>query len=123
LDWLFGWHRIPSAGVVIPCTANPTGQSAFPSRPNIELTDVQSERVLNARTSNLSLFGCYVSTTDPFPTGTKVSIRINHGGATLATFGQVVYFNPKAGIGIAFTEMEPGGQATLEKWIDSLRTK
>jgi hypothetical protein len=93
----------------------------FPFAANIELTDVQSERVLNARTSNLGLFGCYVSTTDPFPMGTKVWIRINHGGATLATFGQVVYLNPKAGMGVLFTEVEASARAILEKWVSSLR--
>jgi len=83
----------------------------YPFAANIELTDVRSERVLNARTSNLSVFGCYVSTTNPFPVGTKVSIRINHGGATLSTFGQVVYFDPKAGMGVFFTQVEASAEA------------
>ena len=71
----------------------------YPFAANIELTDVRSERFLSVRTSNLSLFGCYVSTTAPFPVGTKVSLRILHGGATLAAFGQVVYSSEHSGMG------------------------
>ena len=85
------------------------------------MTDVQSERHLNARTTNLSLFGCYVYTPSPFPEGTKVSLRISHGGASVATFGKVVYSKPNSGMGIAFGKIEPSSQAILEKWISSLR--
>jgi PilZ domain len=97
--------------------------SRYPFAASIELADVRSERLLTARTTNLSLFGCYVCTTEPFPEGTKVSLRILHGGASLAAFGKVVYSKPNSGMGIAFTEIEPSSQAILEKWLASLRTE
>lgn len=97
--------------------------SRYPFAANAELTDVRSERSLTARTTDLSLFGCHVSTTSPFPEGTKVSLRIAHGGASLAALGKVVYSTPNSGMGIAFTTIEPSSQATLEKWIASLRTE
>ncbi len=84
---------------------------------------MRSERLLTARTTNLSLFGCYVYTVDPFPVGTKVSLRILHGGASFAAFGKVVYSKANSGMGITFTEIEPSGQAILEKWLASLRTE
>jgi hypothetical protein len=87
------------------------------------VTDVQSERHLAARTTNLSLFGCYVSTSNPFPEGTKVSLRISHGGASVAIFGKVAFRKPDSGMGIAFGELEPSGQAILEKWISTLRSE
>src|SRR2546430_4538934 len=90
---------------------------------SIELTDVRSERLLTARTINLSLFGCYVYTSSPFPEDTKVSLRISHGGASFAAFGKVVHFKPNSGMGIAFAEIEPPRQAILEKWLASLRAE
>jgi len=84
---------------------------------------VRSERLLTARTINLSLFGCYVYTSSPFPEDTKVSLRISHGGAGFAAFGKVVHFKPNSGMGIAFAEIEPPSQAILEKWLASLRTE
>ena len=83
---------------------------------------MRSERHLTARTTNLSLFGCYVYTTDPIPEGTKVSLRISHGGASLAALGRVVYSKSNSGMGVAFTAIEPPSQAILEKWLESLRS-
>ncbi len=84
---------------------------------------MRSERLLTARTTNLSLFGCYVYTTGPFPVATKVSLRILHSGASFAAFGKVVSSKPDSGMGIAFTQIESSGQAILEKWMASLRTE
>jgi len=84
---------------------------------------VRSERLLTARITNLSLFGCYVHATDSFSVGTKVSLRILHGGASFAALGKVVYSKQNSGMGIAFTEIGPSSQAILEKWLASLRTE
>jgi hypothetical protein len=64
-----------------------------------------------------------VCTTEPFPEGTKVSLRITHGGTSLAALGKVVHSEPNSGMGVAFTEIEPPSQGVLEKWLASLRTK
>jgi hypothetical protein len=42
----------------------------------VELTDLQSETQMKEQTSDLSLFGCHVNTSRPWPAGTKVRIRI-----------------------------------------------
>lgn len=83
---------------------------------------MRSERLLRARTTNLSLFGCNVYTTSPFTEGTKVSLRISHGGASLAALGKVVY-SKSTGMGVAFNTIEPSGQAILEKWRAILRSE
>src|SRR5487761_78612 len=93
----------------------------YPFAANIELTDVRSEILVTGRTTNLSLFGCYVSTTCPFAEGTRVSLRISHGGARLAIFGKGVYSKPNSAMGIFFTQVESSSQSILEKWIASLR--
>src|SRR5712692_380499 len=95
--------------------------SRYPFAASIELTDVRSERLLNARTMNLSLLGCYVHTTEPFPEGSKVSLRIIHGGTSLAILGKVFHSEPSSGMGVAFTNIEPRSKAILEKWLASLR--
>lgn len=95
----------------------------YPFAASIELTDVRSERHVAARTSNLSLFGCYVRTTTPFPVGTKVTLRITHEGASFTAWGKVVYFKPNAGMGLVFANIEPTHQTVLEKWVASLRAK
>ena len=63
----------------------------FPFATRCEVTDMGSEKLLTAFTSNLSLFGCYVITGSPFPEGTRVSLKIMRGVTTFSGYGKVVY--------------------------------
>jgi PilZ domain-containing protein len=87
----------------------------------VELTDLQSETQMKEQTSDLSLFGCHVNTSKPWPAGTRVRIRITHRGAIFAAFGRVAYVQPNVGMGISFTSIEGNEDLTLEKWIAELR--
>jgi hypothetical protein len=89
----------------------------------IELTDVRLETHTEDRTSDLSLFGCYVETQNPFSQGTKLKIRIAHRGANFEAMGRVAYVRPDAGMGIVFTRIDQDDQLILEKWISELRSQ
>ena len=101
----------------------PKRASRFPFAAKCEVAEVDSERVLSAFTSNLSEFGCYVLTGKPFPEGTNVSVRIMRGGTSITAPGKVMYSRPNYGMGIAFTEIESSSQTTLEKWLESVRSR
>jgi hypothetical protein len=83
----------------------------------VEVTDLESEKEIVAVARNLSLFGCFVATVTPFLTGTKVRLRITHGGATFAAFGCVAYASAAEGMGIAFGESETKDRAVLDTWL------
>ena len=87
----------------------------------IELIDTQSEAKIQERTSELSLYGCRVETHKPFPTGARVRIRIAHRSANFVALGRVLYTTSDGGMGIAFTQIEPTNQLTLDKWVEGLR--
>lgn len=89
----------------------------------VELTDTLSEAKVHERTSDLSLFGCRVETHKPFPTGSKVRIRIAHKGANFVALGRVSYTTTDGGMGIAFSQIEPTNQLILEKWVEGLRDR
>jgi hypothetical protein len=86
-----------------------------------EVTELQSEMRTNARTSDLSLTGCYVDSINPFPLGTRIRLQITHDNATFVAVGVVAYSQTSMGMGITFTEIEPNYRAILEKWIAALR--
>lgn len=90
---------------------------------SIEVTDIQSEKRLGGHTTNISLFGCFVSSANPFPEGTKVRLRISHGGTSFAALGKVVFSRQNSGMGISFTTIESTSQATLETWLATLRAE
>jgi hypothetical protein len=87
----------------------------------IVITDVLSERQISARTSNLSVHGCFVPTPSPLKPGAKVQITIVHAGAKVTASGRVAS-NREDGMGIAFNKLEPHDEAVLEQWLSDLRT-
>jgi hypothetical protein len=87
---------------------------------NSVITDVVSEKQLSARTSNLSVSGCFVSTPTPFSKGENIRIAIVHAGARFEGFGRVIFANAE-GMGVAFTSIEPQYQAVLDRWMIDLR--
>lgn len=87
---------------------------------DIEVTDLLSETQIRGRTKDLSLFGCSVDTLKPFANGTRVRIKLSHGGADVAALGRVAYARPDMDMGIVFTSVEPEDERILEGWIGEL---
>ena len=86
---------------------------------DIELTDVQSGTQIKERVKDLSLTGCGVNTA-PFPKGTRVRIKLFHGGGYIPALGRVIYARLELGMGIMFTSIEPEDQRILAGWIAEL---
>jgi hypothetical protein len=86
----------------------------------IMIIDVATELQTSARTSNLSMHGCFVPTPTPLISGAKVQITIVHAGAKFLAGGRVAYSRPD-GMGIAFTKIEQRDQTILEQWLSGLR--
>jgi PilZ domain len=93
----------------------------YPLVATIDLTDVDSEAAIRGQITDLSLFGCHVNTPSPWPTGTKIRLRIAHRGAVFAALGYVANVQPKRGIGVVFSNVEQKDQLVLEKWLAELR--
>jgi hypothetical protein len=93
----------------------------YPFVAAVELTQVDSSSQMKEKTSDLSLFGCHVTTKTPWAIGTKIRVRISHKGAAFAALGTVVHVQPGAGMGILFTKIEPNEQTLLDSWIAGLR--
>lgn len=93
----------------------------FPFVAGVQVTALDSDAQVAAHIEDLSLFGCFVETVTPFVAGTKVSIRISHNGTVFVAQGRVAYSRDSAGMGIAFTSIEPRGVSTLDDWLTELR--
>jgi PilZ domain len=86
----------------------------------IVITDVTSERQISARTSDLSVRGCFVPTPTPLNPGVRVRVTIVYAGAKVGAFGRVVSAHAD-GMGVVFTKIEQADQAVLERWMSDLR--
>jgi PilZ domain-containing protein len=86
-----------------------------------EVIDLETGIDIQARTTDLSLYGCGLAAVKPFPAGTRVHVKIKHSGAKFEAAGCVAYATSDGEMGIAFVRIESNDQATLEKWISRLR--
>jgi len=87
----------------------------------VELIDLESDARLVAQSKNLNLTGCFVETVTPFAKGSKVR-RESHAAArrpSLPCARRLIRSRREWGSG--FIRIEPGGEATLDKWVGSLK--
>ena len=85
-----------------------------------ELVETESGTRINTKLSELSLYGCYCDIMNPLPVGTPIKLKITHQDATCEALGKVIYSQPNIGMGVVFTEVEPGSQTLLDKWLREL---
>jgi PilZ domain len=69
---------------------------------------------------DVSLHGCYVEMNATFPAGTRVSLALEALGIRVQVQGSVRVSYPFLGMGICFTEIEPGEQQHLEQLLAAL---
>jgi hypothetical protein len=65
----------------------------------------------------LNLFGCFVRTRTPFPSGTKLSIRVVHDGKESVSSFAVVRNVSSTGMGVSFGTLSPNDHAVLQMWL------
>jgi PilZ domain-containing protein len=87
----------------------------------VEIMAAEPGQRLNTRVRDLSQQGCYVDTDSPLPLGTVAQVRITKGAKSLEAQARVVYNQPRQGMGLMFTAVDPAHSATLDSWIAESR--
>jgi hypothetical protein len=87
-----------------------------------EVIELQTDTHIKARTSDMSLVGCYLDMMNPLPLGTDIRLQLAHQDTTFTALGTVAYTQANMGMGITFTVVEPHQQSVLEKWLADLST-
>jgi two-component system chemotaxis response regulator CheY len=85
----------------------------------VVLTEVESGRILVALVRIVSLYGCFVKTSEPIRPGSKVMLNIAYSGFHCTLMGRVVT-QMNGGIGIEFTGIDPINQERLEDCLAEL---
>lgn len=83
----------------------------------IEVLDPKTGAKVESNTSNLSSYGCHVSTESPFQPGTMVTLTISANGKIFRSEGKVIYSIRKEGMGIRFDNIHSGEQIILNEWL------
>jgi hypothetical protein len=89
----------------------------FPFVANAEVVDTNSRTRMNARVSELSLYGCYVDAINPLAKGASVFIKISTDVDFVEAHGMVAYVHPSLGMGIAFFNVNANFLPILQVWL------
>ena len=85
-----------------------------------DVVELASGARFSTRTTDLGPGGCFVDTTNPFPVGSKLHVRLHKGKTSFETAGIVVYSQNGLGMGISFDELAEDRRAALEAWLADL---
>ena len=75
---------------------------------------------LKARTSDVSLAGCFMNTTYSLSLGTEIQLQVKYEGTILIASGAVARSEPSMGFGFSFGSMKGAQQILLQKWLEEL---
>lgn len=87
---------------------------------SMEAFEPDSQTRIQGRTADLSAGGCYVDTMNPFPTQTRLNVRITRGTGSFQTQATVVYSATGMGMGLRFEEVAPQQHTVLKNWLAEL---
>jgi hypothetical protein len=72
---------------------------------------------IHARTTEISLHGCFLDMANPLPMGQQVVVKIFTASDYFEAGATVVYSQPNLGVGIEFHEVSRHFQPTLQRWL------
>ena len=93
----------------------------FPFAADAEIIDMESGARAVGVTSDISLGGCFVCTSKPFPVATRVRITLTRKGQRIEALAVVRILKPRIGMGIEFIDVEGAYQELLCRWIEQIR--
>lgn len=93
----------------------------YPFAADAEMIDMESGKQLTGVTSDISLGGCFICTSRPFPVNTRARLQLTRKGQVLDALVVVRIVKPRIGLGLEFFDLEPPNDDVLAGWIDSLR--
>jgi hypothetical protein len=81
------------------------------------VVEVASGARLFGKCCDLVAHGCYLDTLNPFPQGTLVRVRLQHGKEVMDAKGKVVYRVPGLGMGVTFADLSEKAREALGRWL------
>ena len=93
----------------------------YPFAADAELIDMESGKQLLGVTSDISLGGCFVCSSQSFRKNTRARMRLSRKGQVLEGMVIVRIVKPRVGVGVEFFDLESPSARLLSEWIDGLR--
>ena len=75
---------------------------------------------IRCQLTDLTLGGCYLEISSPFPAASRVTLSMSAGGVEVRAQGVVRIMHPDKGMGVEFTQTTPEHRAAVEKFLGVL---
>jgi PilZ domain len=93
----------------------------YPFAADVELIDMESGKMIEGVTSDLSLGGCFVCCSKQLPLNARARMKLIRKNEVLESLIVVRIVKPRVGMGIEFFDLEQPNSQMLATWIDQLR--
>ena len=80
----------------------------------------QDDPPIRCQLTDLSLGGCYLGISSPFPASSRVTLSMRAAGMEVRVQGVVRIMHPEKGMGVEFTQATPEHRAELERFVGVL---
>ncbi len=80
----------------------------------------QDDPPMRGQLTDLSLGGCYLEISSPFPVSSSVTLAMRAAGIEVRAQGVVRVMHPDKGMGVEFTQATPEHRSALEKFLGVL---
>jgi c-di-GMP-binding flagellar brake protein YcgR len=80
----------------------------------------QDDPPIRGQLTDLSLGGCYLEISSPFPVSSSVTLAMRAAGVEVRAQGVVRVMHPDKGMGVEFTQATPEHRAAVEKFLGVL---
>ena len=84
-----------------------------------EIVALKTSTKLQARTSDVSLVGCFMNASSSFPQGTEITLKLSTRDATFSSRGIVERTLPM-GMGVSFRDVKADQQKVLRGLLDEI---
>ncbi len=80
----------------------------------------QDDPPIRCQLTDLSLGGCYLEISSPFPASSRVTLSMRVASVEVRAQGVVRIMHPEKGMGVEFTQTTPGHREAVEKFLEVL---
>jgi hypothetical protein len=88
----------------------------YPLIADAEIVELRSNVPLSAKTSDVSLLGCFMNAECSLPTGTEIRVQLKRHNTTFTSLGVIARAQPM-GMGVSFSNVKKDQQDVLLKWL------
>jgi len=92
----------------------------YPFAADVVVLDLERGAQVDGVTSDLSIGGVLVCTSNPLPCNTPVRITLTRKDQKVEALGMIRVVKPRVGMGVEFIDVESPYDEVLRRWLDQL---